>query len=301
MDFFQKLSESLKFTLKHKSLWGLGFLLSLFGVGVHYNFPINLDSRQGLLNNLPAGYSQAYDQLNSAFHTPTGVMLMIVLTLIGILVAFLIWYITSISRGGLIRAVVHSKHKEEIDFGKSWHEGGHFAFRLMGLDVVIGVIAILLFVPALILLIISAALPILLCLTIPLFVIYLLVVAVAIALTHTGAEKYLVIKNVGVMKSINAGMKMAQKHLVDYILGFLVSLLPGLAWAVVMFFVWLILLIPGVIVSAANFQNQPWILVGLTVIASLGSAIITAIVNSPYIVFTNTYWTEIVMEFINKD
>lgn len=302
MDFFQKISDSLKFTFKYKSLWVLGFVLSLFGVGTRLNFSLNTTGTdKGTLNDFLATYNTSFSQVRDALNNSTGLLLIAVLAVISVLIGILVWYISATARASLVKAVMHHKQKEEVSLTREWAEGTHFAMRLIGLDILVALTTLVILLPAILLLIISAALPVLLCITIPLFVVYLIVIAIGVALTQTGAERYLVIKDAGIIASLKTGAHLAQKHLADYIIGFLVSLLPGCLWTIVLFVVALILLVPGAIISAAAFQSHPWIFIGTTAIGAMLAGLITALINSPYVVFTNAYWTEIVMEFISKE
>src|SRR5690606_5445556 len=137
---------------------------------------------------------------------------------------------------------------------------------------------------------------ILFCLLIPLVIL----LGVLWVIVYTGALRYLVLKDLSAWDSLVSGWNLAKSTIVEYIVGGLVSLLTGCIWAVVLIPLAIISVIFFILLVAMTLLINPILAVLILIIGLLLGVLAMALVNAPYAVFTNTYWTKVVMTLMEK-
>ena len=293
MDYMKKIEESIKFTWKYKALWLFGFIISFFGGGFNSNFNSNFDSEN-------EKYNEASGEIENLFENGVFLAIFCGIVLIGIVIALVGWYLSSVSRAALINAVRMDQKGEEPTFKNGWAYGKTKVWEFIKLDVIaflLGLVVVLFMAPFIIIGIILPPLLCLLCLAIPIMITGMIIWA----MVFTTAQRYIVLKDLSAMESLKAGWKLAKTQVLEYVVAWLVSLLPGCAWTLILMPVGILAVVAMMVVFLGVLATSPVIglvLLGIIVIAFslLGSAL-----NSPYLVFSHTYWTKIIMELMERE
>ncbi|KKQ34666.1 MAG: hypothetical protein US52_C0051G0018 [candidate division WS6 bacterium GW2011_GWA2_37_6] len=292
MDYFKKVEESIKFAWKYKTLWLFGFLISLFGSeGVSNQYNTNSNSGNEKLDG-------AYDKVADLFEEPAFIAFVIVAICLGLIVALVGWYITSVSKAALINAVKMEQKGEEPTFKKGWKYGKTKALDFIKLDLIallLGLVIVLFLIPIIIICIVFPPLLCLLCLGIPVFIIG----AILWWMTLNAAQRYIVLKDMSAMESLKAGWKLTKTKIVTYFTAGLVSLIPGCLWGIIIFPLGLLAAVAVIFILIGVVSSSP--VIGLIILASVifSFSLLVAVVNSPYTVFVYTYWTKVLMELMD--
>lgn len=296
MDYIGKLTEAFNFTWRYKKLWVLGFLLALFGGG-------NL-----FFNN----YGSISDNFNSGDRTNftervgndiSGVELLFLLlaSLILLIILVIGWYLMSRAKAGLVLSVKDDANGDEPTLGRAWGQGGKYVWRYILMDIMVLAINMLVAVPLVLLSAGFSALGsffsliffFLLCLLVPLGLLYVAFWAII----YTTAQRVIVLEDLGAWAALKRGFYLARTKLGNFILGFLVFILPTCAWQ---FFSCAILIIPMMLIFvvfiAAAATGSVVVLAAVGVPLLIIFILITALVNAPFSTFGYTYWTKLIME-----
>jgi hypothetical protein len=293
MDFFGKINESLRFTFKYKSLWLFGIILGIFEGG----FGGNWGNFRGDSNN--KDYNEAVESIEDFFEKPGVLIGLLCLVVVGIAIALIGWYLSSVSKAALIHSVKLDAENKNPSFKTGWKYGKTKAFTFIVGDLIMAAIIILSILFSLIFIIPGIIFPpflLSLCLLVPAYIIF----AIYAGATYTGAQRYMVLKDMGAWESIKAGWILAKKSLGDYVVGWFVSLIPGCLWLILMIPLSIIAILVLVAIGIGSILASP--LFGIIVIIFLVLIFVFffAIINSPYVVFAHTYWTKVVMEMIKE-
>lgn len=290
MNYLKKVEESIKFTWKYKTLWIFGAIVSIFGGGGFFNSPGNFSSDQN---------SQVADKVEEISESPTAIVLIIVFSIIALILAVIGWYLNSVAKAALINSVRVDDAGGRPTFKEGWKFGRTLALRIMWMDVIGFGISLTIIIPILLVVILGILFPpffILFCLLIPLVIL----LGVLWVIVYTGALRYLVLKDLSAWDSLVSGWNLAKSTIVEYIVGGLVSLLTGCIWAVVLIPLAIISVIFFILLVAMTLLINPILAVLILIIGLLLGVLAMALVNAPYAVFTNTYWTKVVMTLMEK-
>lgn len=291
MDYFRKVEEAIKFTWKYKALWVFGFIASIFGGGnfSNYNFPSSYDS----------GDSELTNKVEDFFDNPGAVILVVVLMLIGLLVALVGWYLNSVAKAALVNSVKMDKEGGRPTLRGGWDFGRTLAFRIMWMDIIGFGISLVVVIPVLAIVFLGIVFPpffALFCLLIPVIII----LAILWAIVYTGALRYLVLKDMDAWDSIVAGWELAKNTITEYVVGGLVSILTGCIWGIVIVPIAMVLGVAFLLFALFALVANPFIAVLLIVFGLVITVSFTAVINSPYAVFSSAYWTKVVMELMDR-
>lgn len=298
MDYFGKLTEAFNFTWRYKKLWVLGFLIALFGGGggnwgsTNYSGFSDNFSREDRIN-----FSEGVNNNISGAE----VLLILGVSFVVLIILIIGWYLMSRAKAGLVLSVKDDANGDEPTLGRAWGQGGKYVWRYILMDVLVIAINILIVVP---LLLLSAAFSLLgsffavvsfllLCLLVPIGLLYL----AFWAMIYTSAQRVIVLEDLGAWAALKRGFYLARTKLGDFILGFLVFVLPTCAWQLVSCVILIIPMLLMFVVFVAAIATE-----SVVVIAAVGVPLfiifilITALVNAPFSTFGYTYWTKLVME-----
>jgi len=295
VDYFKKIEESIKFSWRYKGLWVFGFLLGLFGGGsnssTNYNYSFDSENED---------VSSAMDSISEAFEDPAVLAIMGVLICVGLIVGLVVWYIASVSKGALINAVKVEKQGGTPTFKDGWEFGKTKAFGLIKLDLIALAFMLVMLVVLIPIILISIVFPLFWC-AVCLLIPFLIVLGVAWVIAFTGAQRYLVLKNMGARTSLRAGWRLAKKKILEYVIAWLVSIIPGCAWSMILAPLGILSTVVMMVVVVGVLASSPLAGVILLGIIGLTFALLVAVINSPFVVFSDTYWTKIIMEMMDEE
>jgi hypothetical protein len=137
MDFFGKINESLRFTFKYKSLWLFGIILGIFEGG----FGGNWGNFRGDSNN--KDYNEAVESIEDFFEKPGVLIGLLCLVVVGIAIALIGWYLSSVSKAALIHSVKLDAENKNPSFKTGWKYGKTKAFTFIVGDLIMAAIIIL--------------------------------------------------------------------------------------------------------------------------------------------------------------
>jgi hypothetical protein len=122
MDIGATLSRAFDITIRHRSLWFLGFLTALLAGAVNLPaLPINLPSGAPVLGSLPL-----LDEGDSRLAAALVTVLAIILAVVGV-----------IAQGGLITGVGQIEEQGSTSFGQAWSAAARRFWALLGLRIVL--------------------------------------------------------------------------------------------------------------------------------------------------------------------
>jgi hypothetical protein len=128
MDIGATLSRAFDITIRHSSLWFLGFLTALLAGAVNLPaLPINLPSGAPVLGSLPL-LDEGDSRLAAALVT-----LLCVLVVLAIILAV----VGVIAQGGLITGVGQIEEQGSTSFGQAWSAAARRFWALLGLRIVL--------------------------------------------------------------------------------------------------------------------------------------------------------------------
>jgi len=320
MDYGKIIARAWEITKKYRSLWWLGLLAGFaeeFGGGVPSgsgwktgsspeieNFQ-GTEAVSGVADRLPQVLGTA---TSSATDSTTQIInwignypyLFVLIILISILLYVLLSYIGNAARAGHYLSVEEIEAKsKELGFGKAFNLGQKFAWRLFGQSW----FGALVIIAVLIGLAVIVAIPILLggqdstpaiAITISLGIIALLAFiafAIAFGIILRFAARAMVLRNLGIIESINFGKNILQKRLSNTLLVWLIEVGLSIAIMIGLFItILLVILLLGGVAVGLWFLNKIVFgaYVGIAVLALfVGFATLSGILNS----FMSSYWT----------
>jgi len=294
MDYMKKIEDSIKFVWANKQLWWFGFILALFGSGAGsggngFGFPTNNSEK----------FDKISDKTDSFLHSQVLILVIFFVTCLSLIIALAAWYLTNVSKAALMQSVKLDKEGKKMTFKKGWKFGKTKVWKLIILDLyswALGILAALVIVPIIILGVIIPPFLCLICLLAP----FLLIISIIWSITYAGAQRYIVLKGMKPRDSIKAGWYLAKRAFTEYVISFFVSLLPGCMWALILAPLTIVAAAVVIVILLIAVLANPFIGVMMFVVFFILYVVFSAALNSPYVVFTNTYWTKIVMELMDK-
>jgi hypothetical protein len=298
MDYLAKVVESINFAWKYKKLWVLGFIISLTGAGYTTNSNFNYNY-SGIGEDTTNEFDEFIEEL---FTNPLGVLTLAFFAVVFFFVWIIGWYLLSVAKGALVNSVVLDKKGKKPNLKACWKFGMKYAFKYILIDISSFLISLMVFLPLIVLIALGVLLSVtgagiiflcLACIIVPFYIAYF----IFWVMVYTTAQRLVVLDKLGPLESLRQGYRLAKDNVVNFILGWLVHLIPSCAWGLISC---LILLIPAVTVSiialAAFATGDPVVILILSMPAFLFVWVMSAIVNSPFAVFSHTYWTKLIME-----
>ena len=289
----KKIEESIKFTWKYKALWLFGFIISFFGGGFNSNFNSGFDSEN-------EKYSEASGEIEKLFENGVFLAIFCGVVILGILIALVGWYLSSVSNAALINAVRMDKKGEVPTFKNGWAYGRTKAWEFIKLDLIaflLGLVVVLFMIPFIIVGVIFPPLLCLFCLIIPVLIIGM----IAWWITLMSAQRYVVLKDLSATEGLKAGWKLLKTQVSEYIIAGLISFLPGCVWTLILMPVGILAVVAMMVVFLGILAISPVIGLVLLGIIVITFCLVASALNSPYVVFSHTYWTKIIMELMERE
>ena len=325
MDYFGFVKRAYEITKKYRFIWWLG-LLAMFAEGGaggnFYNFnsaglpadlfntqtqekstqtpvPV-LDEPSGVLaknTGRVLGDSITVAEENF-FQTATGIAVIGAIILIIILIALVIMYISHAAKAGLILSVQKLEtENKELGFGGGFKAGKVFAWRLIGLKILIGliilayfavvgvpIVLLALFAPWMVALVVGLVIGIpALVLLVPLFI-YL-------GLIDLIGSREMVLKQKRIIASIKSAHRLLHQKLGPAVVVWLVSVLVGIVYSFAILVA--VILIGGVLflIGLMFYFIAEIAMIIYAIIAGLALFVALFIIAGIFTGFVSTYWT----------
>lgn len=314
IDYFKLLREAAKFSWKYKVLWIFGFILALFSGSVNLNMSSN-GSDSG--TSRTTAYDESLEKIGKAiidfYESPCFWPAIICGAVFILLYIAVSWYLTRVSKVALIKAVEYDKEGKgkEIRFGNLWKETHTFLPWFLVFDLIwfgITWLIIIVFIVPLVLVYIlgsgSAVSMLFCCLIIPITAVAVVFMIVSGVLKET-AIRLMVLERLNALESLKKSYDLVKRKSIfwKYVLAWLVALLPGCLFFLVILGLVLVTIFPLLIVVMALFVNVDTMWLGLGIGAG-GFCLIflgATLLQAPYKVFTETYWTKFMMLLFKEE
>lgn len=312
MDFGEVLSGAWKITWKHKVLWIFGILASCgtrSSGGFNGGGSSNFQTGSGTVPtpNLPPGFMTGFDKVWNFLTMPAVLISLLSLTCILVLLAILL---SVMGRIGLIKGAWQADEGvERLGLAELWHAGLGYFWRFLGLSLLIGSPAFLVYLVILLgffAFLISVVgsnttsssvaagllvfLPIICVLACVLFLF-----AIFISFLGPQAESAIVIENEGVLSGLKRGWQVLTKNLgpilVIWLIVLVISLVAGLIIALPVFLILvptLFAFVGGSMNTSGNLSLAPLIVAGLCLLAYIP---ISWLANGILATYTRSVWT----------
>lgn len=303
IDYGKLLKDSAQFTLKYKILWVFGFLIALFS---NSNNSSNLNSYDLDNESLDRISISVSDFVDSPYFWLT----VIVLIVLGLIMMVVSWYLSRVSKVALINAENYDEtgQGEKISIAGLWKGTHKYLPTIFGFDVLwffSGLFIALIIILPIVLLIVfmgSEVMPLLCCLIILTFL-FLMIIGIPIICIGEIGIRSIVLEDKGVLDSIKRGWEILSKHIFKFVLAWIVLLLPSCLFSIVFFVILMITMLPLVFLVVSLVTNSDTLLIGIGmgVAGCCLSMIFLAIVRSPFIVFSQTYWTKFIKILLGRN
>jgi hypothetical protein len=299
MDFGKVLGRAWEITWRWKALWILGFLASLGqgggGGGGGGNAGASFDSSD----------LRRWGIEPSRFEIPLEVLGVLAgLACLAILVGIALWVISTMARGGLIAGVQQVEEEGSTTFVHAWRVGRDRFWTLFGIGVLAG-LPILIMVVILIIAVVAMftgagfafnssntagglgiAGSILcggtLCCG-------LAIVAIILSQIQIYADRAAILEGLGWIDAFKRGWEVLKNNIGPTIVFWLIFLLLGLAFAVIIVAALAPFAIPGIAILG-NLEPGPWIIAPIC-FGGLLAIILGALINSIVTTFSSATWT----------
>lgn len=305
MDIGATLSRAFDITIRHRSLWFLGFLTALLAGAV--NLPaLPIDLPPGVL--VP-GELPLLDEGNSRLAAALVTLLCILVVL-----AIILAVVGVIAQGGLIAGVGQIEEQGSTSFGQAWSAAARRFWALLGLRIVLALPVLGLLVLAVVLLggsllpvaiavlrgeespdLGSAGISLLLllcsgCVMICAIVIY----GVLASALQTFGERAILLENLGVINGLRRGWEVFISNLFNVILLALVLIVLNALFSLITGLVLTALALPatiGGLMSSLSEEGPQTSTIIFTVLMFVLIALISALISALVATFGSAVWT----------
>ena len=305
MDIGATLSRAFDITIRHRSLWFLGFLTALLAGAV--NLPaLPIDLPPGVL--VPGGLP-LLDEGDSRLAAALVTLLCILVVL-----AIILAVVGVIAQGGLIAGVGQIEEQGSTSFGQAWSAAARRFWALLGLRIVLALPVLGLVVLAVVLLggsllpvaiavargeespdLGSAGTSLLLllcsgCVMICAIVIY----GVLASALQTFGERAILLENLGVISGLRRGWEVLISNLFNVILLALVLIVLNVLFSLITISVLTALALPatiGGLISSLSEEGPQTSTIIFTVLMFVLIALISALISALVATFGSAVWT----------
>ncbi|MFC1780241.1 hypothetical protein ACFLY9_00930 [Patescibacteria group bacterium] len=310
IDYFKLLKDAAEFSWKYKILWIFGFILTLLSGNTNTNSSNYDFSENNVEENYGVTYEELQDKMSDFISSPAFWIIVLAGIFIILIISVVAWYLRTVSKIALMNAVKYgdSGKSEKIRFGLLWKSSHPFLVKMLLFEILILLIsfpvAMVLFVPLVLMVMSLFTQYFFLCILAIPFAILLFAFVVAFSAIKATAERMIVLDNKGVIESIKSGWLVFKKNFMQYVFAWLTMLLPGCVFGFVLglFSVVGVLGVLGSMVPFAFVSSTSNDLM-MSVIGVCGVCLISVIVviiQSPYTVFRETYWTKFIRIIAKK-
>ncbi|MDO8513488.1 MAG: hypothetical protein Q7S37_03220 [bacterium] len=294
MDYAKIITRAWDIIKKRRYLWWLGILAVAFAsLGSLTDF-----LRQVLGSSIPRekmarGFILMFgSQLSDVWP------LIVIVTGIILLLAILIAYLSNSAHAGLILSVNQlEENQQEETFGSAFHKGTQYAWRLFGLNLLIGLIIfgllLVVFLPIALALIFQAGTATYVITGIFAFLglLALIVLSIYLSLSAMLGARTLVLNDVSILVALQRGKKLVRHQLKHTLLAWLINIALYIGFAIVVGIASAVL--TAIFVGLGYLASQAGIgvLIGYSIIAVLIFLAILFVLGGIYTSYFSSYWT----------
>ncbi|MBN1374124.1 hypothetical protein JW962_02205 [Candidatus Dojkabacteria bacterium] len=296
VDVWALFTDSIKFILKYKALWVIGFVFALFymqggtssgGLSSQLNASNDKSGLEVIMKELPSSVrgriSDAVIEWKETFSSVSIIVLILSLGCLGLLFGLLGVYIRIVARNAIIRATVSETKSGLIELWKSGHKGFWEVFIV---DFLYGVMEFIL---------VALSLP-LICLC-GVGILTIIFGSISIHWIYVTAIRLIVLKDKGVMESINDAWEIISQNISNYIvwalLNWALGAIKGIIFLVVFGIGFIVFIVTFGVVFAIGFH----LLSILAMILLVAIAwIVSALFNTLFILQEEVFATKLVKE-----
>jgi len=296
IDYFDLIKRAWQITWKHRFLWLFGFILALAAGGSNVSNSLNY-SFNGADTSTTSGNLGAF--ANSYL-----VFILFFAAVIGLL-GFIVWVLSIFATGGLVGAAAKIERGEPTSLADGFKIGAKNFWRILGLNIVIGLIILalvmVLIVPLVVVIIVMAsaggqgsALPAGLICLIPVFILGLLLLALAatiLSLISIYATRYIVLEKGGVFNSFSRGWRLIKRKFASTFVVFLLVWLISALAATVFAIPGLIIGIPVFLTLFAGIAGKNVLIVSLAAFGFVLLAVVMSFFNGVLEAYRSVIWT----------
>lgn len=312
LDIIQILKDSFSFTWRKKVLWIFGFLVAITGgsggSGINSNGGGSSRSSTSDQSNFSATEMDKFrSEAAAVVNSPIFWTIVVVVSILIALFAFVFWYVGNRAKIALINAVKYDNEgrESEIGFRSLWSESGKSIWRVLKISLLEFFLALLVVVPFIAIVfgliattglgIGDGTVPLVFVLLGALLLFLVLIIALIIfGCVLFVAEILTVYYGTGVRDSIKIAYALIKSNFKDFFIGWLlmlgVGILVGILSLIVILPLALLLFTPGIILLFS--VNSP---IGgiLLVIGFIIFIVVVFVIASPLVVQSTTFWTKL--------
>lgn len=323
IQYFTILGDSFNFMLKYKVLLFFAFLIMMFtgsGSG-NINFPSTSDfdtgepvyerpwtpteTSEGMAPDILQDFRSEYGDFLEG-----PMVLVIGLAILGFLLVWMVisFYVRNMSWAGLIRGVKQGLlgKGESMTIKSLWSGSTRYLGRLIGLELLAGLVIFLIIMPAIVLIVLiafagGAFVMLLCCLLIPVFFL-LILFSWVIGFVIQTAKRFIIFDDVGVIDSIKKSWEFTKKYFWKIFLGNLVLIIPAIPFMMVGYIVMLMIMLPLMIALVPMMLSSSTIILGIVIaiIAGLLLKVVLGAITAPLVVVTESFWQMIMVDLEGK-
>lgn len=299
MNYGEILKKSYQVTIKNKILWLLGMLIAsgtscgnfnFGGYGDFGNFDNRINTKYGDLD-----FSAIWDYW----------YILVLIALLIIIFAVIATIISVIAKGGLIHGVNHAMQKKQVKFGESFKFGMTKFWRMLGIQLLLGLIVagvvLILIIPGMLLLIIPIIGWVLGAILIIIGCLLAVLLAIIIALITNYIMFYAVLEDKKIMEAIKMGWSLFKKNIGDTVVMALIlfGIGMGVALGLLIIIVAVLFLFGGI--GFLGYLAIKWIgVIIIALIALIVLLIITLIAKGAINTFSFSCWLYTWRELVDK-
>ncbi|MCX6806640.1 MAG: hypothetical protein NT135_00735 [Candidatus Berkelbacteria bacterium] len=312
MDWGYIIKRTWEITRKNRFLWWLGILASFtaggnnFGLSL-YNFGGNY-LPNSIPNTTPSPSTESFTVLKAVPHALASNtdcldyinwLYVAIFLIIFLAIILIIIYVSYSAKAGLYVSVNQFEGLGKImGFRKGFKNGSHYAWKIFGLNLLVGLIilgiALLLFSPVVISLIISQSIASIIFAVAFGIIALLLVIVISIyyRLILEIAERAIALKDYRVMQALKFGQTLVKDNVGQIIIAFLINLTFGIVFGLVV--VMFLLLVGGMLLFVGYLIYLAAQIIGVAIYGIIvGLAFLAAlfIFGGFYTSFISSYWT----------
>lgn len=296
MDYFEVIKRAAEITWKNKYLWVLGFIVALAAGGSSASNSLQYSSGNSDYSSIGSSFSNF-----AAAYLVFIIFLAIVIFVIGLVV----WVMSIFAQAGLIYSVNGIEDGNKMSLAAAFRAGGKYFWRVLGLNIIVGLIVVLLVfivvIPfALIIAAVasggldnSAVVATFVCVILA-FVLAILAVALAavfVGVVSLYALRLIVLRDMGVIASLRSGFAIVKSYkgptFVTFLLVMLVSGLVGALLSIP----GLIIGLPAVIMMIGGLAAENIGVVTLGIFGLMLAGVLQAVFNGVLEVYRSSVWT----------
>jgi hypothetical protein len=308
MDYGKILKRAWEITWRYKILWVFGFFAGAAGSGSSGGSRYNSGTGSGRNNPFGTGSEQQalrWLEANLALIVIVGVIL--------VLIGLLFWVLSVAARGGLVHLVNEAAEGRPVKAGPGWSVGFHFWGRTF-------LIGFLLALPVLLVLIVAGvfSLPVILgafasaargtggaesggiaallgiCGILAIVAIVLIPLGILLAVLYELAVRHGVLDDMSTGQAISAAWRDIRSRFKDVALTWLVLLVVGFAWGLVILVIVAIVMLPAIGLAVA----RAW---AAAIVAAILGGLVLMLPGAIYATFGSSIWTLVSRGITGRD